>query len=53
MLEDKDTEHSLKNEWNDVEDALSLLEKMQCQRDKMIVNAITLVPTTSETPLGK
>lgn len=43
-------EKGLKKEWNEFEDAISLLVKQEWQRDKMVANVATLVPTTFESP---
>ncbi|MCO5592512.1 hypothetical protein L7F22_046515 [Adiantum nelumboides] len=37
LLEDESIEQGLKTEWKDVEDAVSLLAKRQCKRDKMVI----------------
>ncbi|MCO5547679.1 hypothetical protein L7F22_001132 [Adiantum nelumboides] len=47
LLEDESTKQGLKTEWKDVENAVSLLAKRQCRRDKMVINNAT--PTSNTT----
>ncbi|MCO5563471.1 hypothetical protein L7F22_017113 [Adiantum nelumboides] len=47
LLEDKDTEQGLNTNWNDIEDANSLLSKRQRKRDKMVVNTSSPISSTS------
>ncbi|MCO5614863.1 hypothetical protein L7F22_069148 [Adiantum nelumboides] len=48
LLEDKDVEQGLKTNWNEVEDAVSLLAKRQRRRDKMVVNTSNPISATSD-----
>ncbi|MCO5604750.1 hypothetical protein L7F22_058920 [Adiantum nelumboides] len=48
LLEDKDAEQGLKANWNEVEDAVSLLAKRQRRRDKMVVNTSNPISSTSD-----
>ncbi|MCO5612192.1 hypothetical protein L7F22_066454 [Adiantum nelumboides] len=48
LLEDESIEQGLKSEWKDVEDAVSLLAKRQCRRDKMVINNATPTSITTE-----
>ena len=50
MLEDKDTEQGLKSNWNDVEDAVTMLAKRQQRRDKMVMSSATPITITPESP---
>ena len=50
LLEDKDTEQGLKNNWNDVLDAVTMLAKRHRRRDKMVMSSITPITTTLESP---
>ncbi|MCO5564619.1 hypothetical protein L7F22_018284 [Adiantum nelumboides] len=48
LLEDKDAKQGPKTDWNDVEDAVSLLAKQQRMRDKMVVNTSSPISLTSD-----
>ncbi|MCO5607041.1 hypothetical protein L7F22_061232 [Adiantum nelumboides] len=48
LLEDESIEQGLKTEWKDVDNAVSLLAKWQCKRDKMVINNATPTLVTTE-----
>ncbi|MCO5560210.1 hypothetical protein L7F22_013820 [Adiantum nelumboides] len=46
LLEDKDAKQGLKTNWNEMEDAVSLLAKQQRRRDKIVVNTSSPISST-------